>query len=86
MTAGLHHLVPRSLMTTGLVIAVVAELSWLSLLLPAAAWLLTLARFPALAWLVVVGTILPVARGASGARSRGGTRVRLPAPEVGWRP
>jgi hypothetical protein len=62
VTAGLGRLVPGWMMTTGLAIAVLAELSWLSLVLPAASLLLPLARFPALAWLIAAGALLPNAR------------------------
>jgi hypothetical protein len=47
------------MMIFGLVVAAVAELSSLSLMVPAAAWLLPLARFPALVWIVCAGALLP---------------------------
>ncbi len=62
VTAGLHRLLPGWMMASGLALAAVAELSWLSLVLPAAAFLLPLARFPALAWLVAAGALLPTRR------------------------
>jgi hypothetical protein len=49
-------------MTTGLVLAVLAELSWLSLVLPPAAYLLPVVRFPAFAWLIAGGALLPTTR------------------------
>ena len=52
-------LLPRPLAWTGLVIAAVAELSTLSLLVPALSVLLPLARFPGLAWLIAAGFLLP---------------------------
>ncbi len=62
VTAGFHGLLGRATVAVGVAIAAVAELSWLSLVLPGAALLLPLARFPALAWLVVAGVSLPVRR------------------------
>jgi hypothetical protein len=53
------RLLPRALAGSGLVIAAVAELSTLSLVVPALAVLLPIARFPALIWLVVAGALLP---------------------------
>jgi hypothetical protein len=53
------------MMVSGLVLAVVAELSWLSLVIPAASVLLPLARFPAFAWLIVAGALLPRRRVAA---------------------
>jgi hypothetical protein len=52
-------LLPRALAIAGLVIAAVAELSFLSLVVPALAVLLPLARFPGLIWLVAAGFLLP---------------------------
>ena len=52
-------LLPRPLAWAGLVIAAVAALSTLSLLVPALAVLLPLARFPGLAWLIAAGFLLP---------------------------
>jgi hypothetical protein len=63
--AAFARLLPRWLVWFGLIVAVVAELSWLSLVLPAAAPLLPLARFSALIWLVIAGFILPTARGSA---------------------
>lgn len=62
VTAGLSRLLPRWMMASGLVLAGLAELSWLSLVLPQASYLLPLARFPAFAWLIAAGALLPVAR------------------------
>jgi hypothetical protein len=59
VTAGLTRRLPRWLMIFGLIVAAIAELSSLSLLLPAAAYLLPLARFPALVWIVCAGVLLP---------------------------
>ncbi len=62
VTAGLHGFLPRWMMVSGLAVAAVAELSWLSLVVPGASWLLPLARFPALAWLLAAGALLPARR------------------------
>lgn len=59
VSAGLTMRLPRWMMIFGLVVAAVAELSSLSLMVPAAAWLLPLARFPALVWIVCAGALLP---------------------------
>ncbi len=50
---------PRWLVTVGLVIGVVAVLSTLTLLFPEAAYLLPIARFTGLIWLVAAGFLLP---------------------------
>jgi hypothetical protein len=55
-------LLPRPMAWAGLIIAVIAELSTLSLVVPALAILLPIARFPALIWLVVAGALLPTQR------------------------
>jgi hypothetical protein len=55
-------LLPRAVAIVGLVIAVIAELSTLSLVFAPLAILLPLARFPALIWLVVAGALLPTTR------------------------
>jgi hypothetical protein len=59
VTAGLNRLLPRWMMASGVVVAALAELSWFSLVLPAASVLLPAARFPALAWLIVAAALLP---------------------------
>ena len=56
------RLLPRPVAWAGLVIAAIAELSSLSLVWPALAILLPIARFPALIWLIVAGTYLPTHR------------------------
>jgi hypothetical protein len=50
-----------------LILAVLAELSSVSLVFPAVAPLLPLSRFPALVWLIAAGFALPSSRPASGA-------------------
>jgi hypothetical protein len=56
------RLLPRWLAIFGLVLAVVGELSWLSLIIPNALFLIPLTRFPAFVWLIVVGFKLPRSR------------------------
>lgn len=60
----LLRLLPRALALAGLALAVLAELTTLSLVWPALSPLLPLARFPALVWLVVAGLRLPQRRPA----------------------
>jgi hypothetical protein len=55
-------LLPRTLAVTGLVIAGLAELTTLVLVWPTVAFLLPIARFAALIWLVVAGALLPLRR------------------------
>ncbi|GAA4257713.1 DUF4386 domain-containing protein [Dactylosporangium darangshiense] len=55
----LARLLPAWLAWAGLVIAGIAELSTLTLLVEPAAYLLPIARFTALAWLIAVGFMLP---------------------------
>lgn len=55
-------LLPRPVAIAGLVIAVIAESSSLSLIFAPLAILLPIARFPALIWLVLAGALLPTAR------------------------
>jgi len=59
VTAGLTKLLPRWIAVFGLVLAVAGELSWLSLILPKALFLIPLVRFPAFIWLIAVGFALP---------------------------
>lgn len=69
VTGGIHRFLPGWMMASGLVLAAVAELSWVSLVLPAATALVPLARFPTLAWLVAAGALLPRRRKGSRATS-----------------
>jgi hypothetical protein len=59
LSAGLTRLLPRWLMWFGLVLAAIGELSWLSLIVPAAIPLIPLMRFPASVWLIATGLALP---------------------------
>ena len=63
--AAFGRLLPNWLWTAGLAIALVAELSTLALLLDGAAFLLPIARFGGLLWLVVAGALLPARRVAT---------------------
>ena len=58
----LAGLLPRWLAWTGLAVAAVAELATLSLLFEGAAYLLPVARFAGLAWLIAAGFKLPLHR------------------------
>ena len=65
VTSAAYRLLPAWLTVAGLVLAALAELSWLALVLAPAEALLPVARLPALAWLVAAGALLPRAREAS---------------------
>jgi hypothetical protein len=56
------RLLPRPVALVGLMIAVLAELTTLVLVWPALAFLLPIARFGALIWLVLAGALLPLRR------------------------
>jgi hypothetical protein len=75
LSGGIPRHLPRWVMWFGLVIALLAELSSLTLLTPAAAYLLPAARFAGLVWLVAVGATLPSKRGAR-ATPRTGAALR----------
>ena len=81
LSAGLARLVPRWLMWFGLVLAGLAELSSLSLIFPAAAYLLPVARFPGFAWMICVGALLPKGRGSD--RRRAMTAGMVSPPSLG---
>jgi hypothetical protein len=55
-------LLPKPVAWTGLVIAVLAELTTLVLIWPGVAVLLPIARFTGLIWLIVAGALLPLRR------------------------
>jgi hypothetical protein len=59
VTAGFSRLLPKWLAVTGVVIAVVGELSWLDILIPEALPLIPLTRFPGFVWLIAAGFWLP---------------------------
>ena len=62
ITGGLTRLIPRWLMWFGIILAVFAELSTLTLILEPAVFLLPLARFPAFIWILCIAAILPSQR------------------------
>lgn len=59
ITAGLARVMPKWLVISGIVLAVMGELSWLDILFPKALLLIPLTRFPGFAWLIAVGFTLP---------------------------
>lgn len=68
-------LLPRWLAWTGLVIAALAELSFLSLAIEPLQFLLPIGRFGGLAWLIVAGFLLPLDRREVRDRDREGVRA-----------
>jgi len=62
--AAFGALLPRWLVVTGLILAVAAEFSSLCLLADGFAYLLPVARFGGLAWLITAGALLPKIRPA----------------------
>jgi hypothetical protein len=59
IVAGVTRLLPRRIVWLGIAIAVVGELSWISMILPGAKFLIPLTRFPAFVWLIAAGFALP---------------------------
>lgn len=59
VTAGFAKLLPKWIVGLGLVLAVIGELSWLSLIVPRAGILIPLARWPGFVWLIAAGFRLP---------------------------
>ncbi|HMH34268.1 MAG TPA: hypothetical protein VK543_14620 [Puia sp.] len=59
VTAGFMKLLPRWLVWFGILIAVIGELSWFSLIYPKLLMLIPLTRFPGFIWLVMAGFMLP---------------------------
>ena len=62
VSGGLAHQLPRWLMWFGIAIAAVAEASTLTIVTPAAAYLLPVARIPTFAWMLCIGVLLPRSR------------------------
>jgi hypothetical protein len=62
VTAGFSKLLPKWIVTLGLVIAVIGELSWFNILFPKALFLIPLTRFPGFVWLIATGFALPRTR------------------------
>ncbi|HVR11414.1 MAG TPA: hypothetical protein VMW75_25440 [Thermoanaerobaculia bacterium] len=63
-------LMPRWISVLGLALAVIGELSWLSLIVPGALFLVPLTRFPGFVWLIAAGFALPATRPARPAAAR----------------
>ena len=63
--AAFMKLLPRWLIIFGLALAVVGELSALSLVIPNALFLIPLTRFPGFLWLIIAGLALPASRSPS---------------------
>jgi hypothetical protein len=59
VAAGFRRLLPRWLVIAGIVLAAIGELSWFSLVLPDALFLIPLTRFPGFLWLIAAGFLLP---------------------------
>jgi hypothetical protein len=57
--AGFMRLLPKWLVGLGLALALIGELSWLSMVFPRLLFLIPLTRFPAFAWLITAGFLLP---------------------------
>src|SRR5262249_11855504 len=64
LVAGIQGLMPCWLMWIGRVLAAIAELSVFAFVWPPAMFLLPIARFPGLLWMIAVGAILPASRRA----------------------
>lgn len=62
VSSAFHRLLPRPVWVTGVALAVICELTTLTLALPSAAYLIPLGRFGGLAWLIVVALLLPIRR------------------------
>lgn len=59
VTAAFWKLLPKWLVVFGLVLALIGELSWLSIVIPKAGILIPLARWPGFIWLIAAGFKLP---------------------------
>jgi hypothetical protein len=59
ITAWFAKLLPKWLIVFGMVLAVSGELSWISMVVPNAVFLIPLTRFPGFIWLIAVGFLLP---------------------------
>ena len=60
--AAMMRLLPKWLIVFGLALAVIGELSALSLIIPSALFLIPLTRFPSFIWLIIAGFKLPKTR------------------------
>jgi hypothetical protein len=59
ITSRFAKLLPKWLIIFGMVLAVSGELSWISMIVPNAVFLIPLTRFPGFIWLIAVGFLLP---------------------------
>lgn len=59
IAGGVMKIVPKWLVAFGLVLAVVGELSWLSMVFPRMGLLIPLARWPGFIWLIAAGFAVP---------------------------
>ncbi|MGC1463123.1 MAG: hypothetical protein WA802_13050 [Terracidiphilus sp.] len=59
VAAGFKRLLPKWVVALGLALAVCGELSWISLVVPNALFLIPLTRFPGFIWLIAAGFLLP---------------------------
>ena len=59
VTAFFMKLLPKWVVVFGLLLAVIGELSWLSLIFPTLVPLIPLTRFPGFIWLIIAGFMLP---------------------------
>jgi len=59
ISAGSMKIVPRWVVGLGLLLALVGELSWLSMVVPRAGILIPLARWPGFIWLIAAGFTMP---------------------------
>lgn len=59
VSAGFAKLLPKWIVAFGLLLAVCGELSWISLVVPGALFLIPLTRFPGFIWLIAAGFALP---------------------------
>jgi len=59
ITAGFTKIMPKWVVGLGLLLALVGELSWLSMIVPRAGILIPLARWPGFFWLVAAGFTMP---------------------------
>jgi hypothetical protein len=63
--SGFFKLLPKWLVAFGLLLAVVGELSWFSLVFPQVVFLIPLTRFPGFIWLIIAGFMLPKGAGVA---------------------
>lgn len=59
ITAAFMKLLPRWTIVLGLLLALIGELSWLSMVIPMAGILIPIARWPGFVWLIAAGFALP---------------------------